>query len=347
MTDPTRLESAPMPRVVEAPEPSGATTPEVDPLSPFINSSWKQLRQAMQEQMMAEMAEPRLPYDLPKFDPDFLKELKGVGTGAGGEKKPEPLVGYDKQPQAVQEKIDGLIKQLTSDDPQAVKQAQQELLKYGHAAAQRLVAQLDSDSFAEREAAQRQLARMGDKATPALYEALDKPVSLEQKVRAQRALNDIYQDSKETIFRDVNGNIRKVVDAKTRKTVLDATYNEKGELATAEIRGATFVRGKDGKFTRAEVDGTYSDVRITEEGGIRFKIDGSKGEIEWAPDMRTLFYDANGKLNSVVLPNGRTIYPNAPWRIPFEPSSPFGSWSPSASPYIDSSFPGGKQKPNP
>jgi len=222
--------------------------------------------------------------------------------------KESPMLGsFDKQPNAVKEQIDGLIKKLNAPDGKDREQAQEQLKQYGHAAAQRLVRNVDSDSYRERDAAERQLIRMGAAAVPALYDAIEKPLSVHQLDRAPKVLDNIVKSSSDTEFRDGQGRIRRVVDGTTREMILEANYNKNGDLSDATIRGAKFSRQDDGSYVRSDTDGKYNNVHVTAGGGLSFQIGDSKGSIEWAADGRTLIVDPDGTVNTIIMPDGKQI----------------------------------------
>lgn len=221
---------------------------------------------------------------------------------------------FERQPIAVQQRIDGLIRDLTASNPATVQAAQTALMQYGHAAAERLVERLNNDSFRMREAAYRQLQRMGADAVPALYSAIDNadPRNTEARLRARTILNEVIADrNSPAVFRDSQNRVRLALDPDTRSPLMEASYNQQGQLTRANYMGAlAFNRQPDGTYRIDRVNATYTNVSISSDGNLSYQIPGIAGRNELTLAGETRHYGADGNLETITRRDGTVVRPN-------------------------------------
>jgi len=207
-----------------------------------------------------------------------------------------------------------------------------------------LIGDLDSDKFQERENARNKLSKAGnpEEVMQQLTEAMEQensPVTPEiaasiatglgasAKPEQLQGLYDtmnggelseqakgLYETAvngglakadRPVTFKDSQGRLSGMYEGSLDNPILTATYNEAGQVEQGFARGTTFSRQEDGTYLRS--DGFKAeDVTVT-ESGLRFKLEGSSGSIEWRPNGDSSFYDESGKWNSTVTRDGRTI----------------------------------------
>ena len=241
-----------------------------------------------------------------------LNEIKEQGKGDA------PKEGSSKEkPNLSQEEIKKLTKDLDSDSFQTREEATRALQRAGNAddVMKHMAETIENPASPEqRKRAEMVASGLGKNATPEQLQSMhktmktDKNLTDQQKNLYKDAINSGLRNADGPVeFKDDKGRVTGVYDGSLDNKILEAEYNDQGQLKEATIRGTTFTRNEDGTYNRS--DGfTVENAEITKEGNLRFNFEG-RPPMEWRQNGDNAYFDKKGNWTSTTTRDGRTITP--------------------------------------
>jgi hypothetical protein len=237
----------------------------------------------------------------PQWNPIALLE-EGRTLGRAAPEKARPVSFNEKLekrmkdlPEAVRNRIEGLVDRLASEDEATRSKAKADLQDYKQAAIPFLLRNLGSEKFPERKAADDFLRSMGADAVPGLFTAKNSD-DLEVKTRATRLLNAMERSGEMDVMKDEAGRLRRLIGE--GEVLVSAEYRDDGVLIKAKTGDATFKLLPDGKYINtAFPKDKYDNVSVDEYGTLRVSrggttnvwgAGGTSGFDKWLSEMGKL-----------------------------------------------------------